>query len=98
MRRMPRTGVIVWAAAPLLAAPTPEAIWPRLLLALWLAGAALMLTLQATRQWRLARHGTRLPAGTSPALVGLWRPRVALPADFDWFEYREREFTAKPPR
>jgi len=71
------------AAAPLLTAPRPAAIWPRLLLAAWLGGAALLLALQAARQWRLARHGTRLPAGTSPALVGLWRPRVALPVDFE---------------
>lgn len=71
------------AAAPLGIAPQPEAIWPRLLMAAWLGGAALVLALQATRQWRLARHGTRLPAGASPALVGLWRPRVALPADFE---------------
>ncbi len=71
------------AAAPLLTAPKPEASWPRLLLAAWLAGAALVLALQAARQWRLARHGTQLPAGSSPALVGLWKPRVALPADFE---------------
>lgn len=71
------------AAAPLLPAPHTEALWPRVLLAVWLGGAALVLGLQALRQWRLARHGTRLPAGASPALVGLWRPRVALPADFE---------------
>ncbi len=71
------------ATAPLLTAPKPEATWPRLLLAAWLAGAALVLALQAARQWRLARHGTQLPAGSSPALVGLWKPRVALPADFE---------------
>lgn len=71
------------AAAPLLTTPKPEAIWPHLLLAAWLAGTALVLALQAVRQGRMARHGTLLPAGSSPALVGLWRPRVALPADFD---------------
>lgn len=71
------------ATAPLLAAPRPEATWPHLLLAAWLAGAALVLALQAARQWRLARQGTQLPAGASPALVGLWKPRVALPADFE---------------
>lgn len=71
------------AAAPLLAAPPTQAVWPRLLLAAWLGGAALVLALQAGRQGRLARHGGRLPAGASPALVGLWRPQVALPADFE---------------
>jgi beta-lactamase regulating signal transducer with metallopeptidase domain len=71
------------AAVPLLPAPHAEALWPRVLLAFWLGGAALVLGIQALRQWRLARHGTRLPAGASPALVGLWRPRVALPADFE---------------
>jgi len=71
------------ATAPLLPAQHTEALWPRLLLTLWLGGAALVLGMQAWRQWRLARHGTLLPAGASPALVGLWRPRVALPADFE---------------
>ena len=71
------------AAAPLLTTPHAEALWPRLLLAIWLSGTALVLSLQALRQWRLARHGMRLPAGASPALVGLWKPHVALPADFE---------------
>lgn len=52
-------------------------------LTLWLGGAVLVLLRQAQRQWRLSRLGTRLPAGSSPALVGLLRPRVALPADFE---------------
>ncbi|WP_415840426.1 M56 family metallopeptidase, partial [Roseateles saccharophilus] len=76
-------GLARTAAAPLLPAPDADPAWPRLLLAAWLGGAALVLALQAARQWRLARHGTELPAGTSPALVGLWRPRVALPVDFE---------------
>lgn len=71
------------AAAPLLTTRHTEALWPGLLLAIWLSGTALVLSLQALRQWRLARHGMRLPAGASPALVGLWRPHVALPADFE---------------
>ncbi|MEO6279076.1 M56 family metallopeptidase [Roseateles sp.] len=71
------------ATAPLLIPPQTGALWPQLLLAAWLAGTALVLTLQAARQWRLSRHGTRLPAGASPALVGLLRPLVALPADFE---------------
>ena len=61
-------------------------------LALWLAGTAAVAVAQAWRQWRLARLGAQLPAGSSPALIGLWRPRVALPADFEQrFSAAERE-------
>lgn len=66
------------AAVPLAPASTPAP----LLMWLWLGGAALVLAVQARRQWRLARLGIVLPAGSSPALVGLLRPHVALPADF----------------
>lgn len=52
-------------------------------LTLWLGGTLLMLLWQARRQWALSRLGSRLPAGSSPALVGLLRPHVALPADFE---------------
>lgn len=62
------------------AAPAATPLQP--LLWLWLGGAALVLAVQAWRQWRLARLGAVLPAGSSPALVGLLRPRIALPADF----------------
>lgn len=71
------------AAAPLKPPADPGSAWPTLALATWLGGAALVLALQAGRQWRLARLGPRLPAGASPALVGLWRPHVALPVDFE---------------
>ena len=60
-------------------APGRGSVW----LTLWLGGAALSLALQLMRQWRLQRHGSRLPAGHSPALIGLLRPRVSLPADFE---------------
>ncbi len=68
-------------ALPVLAAPlvSVASAW----LALWLGGAALLLLLQGARQWRLTRHGGSLPADSSPALVGLWRPRVLLPLDFE---------------
>lgn len=74
-------GAALPPAAPALPAPPAgtAAAW----LALWLVGAAGVLLVQAWRQWRLARLGARLPAGSSPALVGLLRPRVALPADFE---------------
>jgi beta-lactamase regulating signal transducer with metallopeptidase domain len=61
-------------------------------LTLWLAGAALVATTQAVRQARLARQGPLLPAGSSPALVGLLWPQVALPIDFEQrFNAAERE-------
>lgn len=63
--------------------PAPQAGASAVALALWLAGTAGVLLVQGRRQWRLARLGARLPAGSSPALVGLLRPRVALPADFE---------------
>ncbi|MDG0853191.1 M56 family metallopeptidase [Roseateles puraquae] len=69
---------------PALPARTGDPALPLLLL--WLGGTAVVLLAQARRQWRLSRLvGTqgRLPAGSSPALIGLWRPRVALPADFE---------------
>lgn len=64
--------------------PTNHAPW----LALWLAGTLLSLALQARRQWPLQRLGASLPAGHSPALVGVLRPRLRLPVDF------ERRFNA----
>lgn len=75
------TGTQVAPGLPALPAPTTDmaAVW----LALWLAGAALVALVRARQQWRLARLGERLPAGSSPALVGLLRPRIALPADFE---------------
>lgn len=63
--------------------PTPPAGRAALWLALWLAGTAGFAALQIHRQWRLARLGARLPAGSSPALVGLLHPSVALPVDFE---------------
>lgn len=75
----------------LLSTPTTShaMLW---LLALWLGGAALVVLVQARRQWRLARLGERLPAGSSPALVGLLRPRLALPLDFEArFDAAQRE-------
>jgi len=75
---------------PALPAPPPDhaAIW----LALWLGGTVLVAATQAWRQWRLTRMGQHLPAGSSPALIGLLRPRVALPVDFDQrFSPAERE-------
>lgn len=74
------------------ALPTSTTSHAKLWLALWLIGAALVVLVQARRQWRLARLGQQLPAGSSPALVGLLRPRIALPLDFETrFNAVERE-------
>lgn len=62
-------------------APGPRSA--TLALALWLAGAGAVMALQARRQRRLSRVASRLPAGSSPALVGLLRPRLLLPLDFE---------------
>lgn len=76
------------ASIPALPPPSSSARW----LALWLAGTIAVLAMQVWRQWRLARLGERLPAGSSPALVGLLSPHLALPVDFaKRFTPEERE-------
>lgn len=55
---------------------------PTLLLALWAAGVVLTTAVFLARQHRFT---TRLARGESPAgpsAIGLWRPRIVLPADF----------------
>jgi beta-lactamase regulating signal transducer with metallopeptidase domain len=59
--------------------PVDQVPW---LLALWLVGAVGATALLAAQQWRVRRLGAVLPAGSSPAWVGVWRPYLALPADF----------------
>lgn len=71
----------------------PEAIWPQLLLCVWVAGAALMAALLVREQLRFVRALGRLrPRGGAyvaesrhegPVLLGLWQPKLVLPADFD---------------
>jgi len=74
------------------ALPTSTAGHASVWLLMWLAGTAAIVAMQARRQRRLTRLGERLPAGSSPALVGLLRPRVALPLDFEQrFGPAERE-------
>jgi len=60
------------------------------LAAAWLAGALLLGALLALRQRRFEATLTRkpgaaeaLPAGAGPAVLGLLRPRIALPGDFE---------------
>ncbi|MDR7331314.1 M56 family metallopeptidase [Roseateles asaccharophilus] len=84
------TGTPAATAVPALPAPTPDhaTVW----LVLWLGVSALLVALQAWRQWRLVRLGPQLPVGSCPALVGLLRPRIALPVDFEQrFSATERE-------
>ncbi len=87
--------------------PAPVAWIPLAVLASWLVGAGLMLAWEAVRQarfmWRLSRRLQRvaeqdgmalwwLPdSAQGPALVGCWRPRIVLPADFEHrYEAAER--------
>lgn len=78
-----------------------------ILLWVWLAGAVSCLSVAAWCQWRFLmrlRSGCSQvsPAGlplwraadknVGPALVGLWRPRIVIPADFDQrYDARERK-------
>lgn len=95
-------------AAPLQAASTiaaADASDPRVaLLVLWLAGAVLAAAWFAQQQRRYLRSLGRLHVRedarvvqsdsefAGPALVGAWRPRIVLPADFDRrYDARERE-------
>ncbi|MBH9578746.1 M56 family metallopeptidase [Inhella proteolytica] len=53
-------------------------------LSLWALGAFALALLLAGRQWQFQRQvrRRRLPAGHSPAWVGLLKPRLLLPSDF----------------
>lgn len=99
LRALPalRPAVTVGAPVPLdgtaAAASTPLVDWPLLLASAWCLGAALLALRFAAQQRRyLAALGELRPrgdgtfaadAGQSPAVIGAWRPRIVLPADFD---------------
>jgi TonB family protein len=92
------------AAASVAAAEFPAAWdWPSMMLALWLSGALLLAT-RLVRQQRAFRRRLgslsrradgSFTAGTSyagPAVIGAWRPRIVVPADFEQrYDARQRE-------
>ncbi|MBB5206012.1 beta-lactamase regulating signal transducer with metallopeptidase domain [Inhella inkyongensis] len=97
MPQAPAEPLLVLRVDELSAAPrawltaTPAAGMPWL--PLWATGVAAFALLLLTRHARFARQlrQRRLPAGHSPAWVGLWRARLWLPADFRHrFEPAER--------
>lgn len=91
------------ASAQLANAPAPAAIDSSLiLLALWILGACACLALMLWRQRRgMAAFGTVSPGSdglwratgdAGPAVIGLFRPRLVTPADFEGrFTVRERD-------
>lgn len=93
----PTTAAITSAPEPVLTRAAAPAIAPALLL-LWLTGMLALALLMAQRQrrftaqLRLEGGNWRAPAGSSPAMLGLRRPRLVLPQDF------ERRFSAEEQR
>ncbi len=76
-----------WAGS---VAAAPEAShWAGWLVLGWLTGLCALLFLQWRAHAQLLRQldrrqaPWRSPSGCSPALIGLWRPRLVLPADFE---------------
>ena len=60
------------------------------LLGAWALGCLVVAVMQVLRHWRFVRHlpadpglCLRTPRGTSPGLLGVWRPRLLLPMDFE---------------
>lgn len=90
---------VVWQAAPVEVMAALESrvggYWQAWLLPVWLVGALAVLMLQGWRQWRFRRglgalrrrdDGLYRALGTTaglPAVMGVLRPRVLLPADFE---------------
>jgi bla regulator protein blaR1 len=68
-------------------------VWVNGMLAIWIAGVAAMFTVMAARQRRFERTIGKLARDTrgfyrsedisSPMLVGAWRSRILVPADFE---------------
>lgn len=87
LRLAPPDALLPWSAAP--AAAAQSGAWPALLVLGWLAGVSALLLLQWRAHARVLlqldrrQQPWRSQAGCSPALIGLWRPRLVLPADFE---------------
>lgn len=84
--REPSSGdaTMLWSSV-VAAAPQPGVQagldWPPLLASLWIAGAALSLLCLA---WQQVRFGRTVRAGRGgPAVIGVLKPRIVTPADFD---------------
>ena len=93
------TARITGAVLQALEVPTVGVDWHGIVVLTWLAGALVLLLLDAWKQCRFQRvlrgaqpatlaHATKLPVlrvddtSFGPALVGMWRPRIVVPADF----------------
>lgn len=67
----------------------PGSAWPAALAAVWALGAVILMGLQWQGHRRLLlqldrqSQPWRSAVGCSPALLGLWRPRLVLPQDFE---------------
>jgi bla regulator protein blaR1 len=98
------------AATPSVVASVVPPSWPDWVLAAWLAGLLAMLVAAGARQraflrglGRLRRYAHDCWVAESvaglPALVGLFRPRIVLPGDFEKrFDPRERELVLRHER
>ncbi|WP_233369881.1 M56 family metallopeptidase [Pelomonas cellulosilytica] len=81
--------VSIAAPSGLAALSLPPGDWRALAEALWAAGMLVVIVLHGLTHHRYRRRlqsrgaaGWLAPAGDSPGLLGAWRPRLVLPADF----------------
>ncbi len=90
-----------WQALPAVAAVPvglPQTVTGALVA--WGLGCLVIIGLQALRHWRFVRRlpadaglCLRTPRGSSPGLLGIWRPRLLLPMDFEErFSPQERQW------
>ena len=87
-----------WVAQSAAARPAWHGLLVAVALLVWAAGALAMGAVLVRRQRRFeagittsGHEAPRLPAGSGPAVLGLWRRRIVLPQDFDTaFDDEER--------
>lgn len=82
----------LWLSSATEASPD-RIVWINVTLAIWISGVAALFTVMAARQWRFARTVGKLARDTrgfyrsdaisAPMLVGAWRSRILVPADFE---------------